>query len=482
MTNAPHLPQASPDDDAQPAGGAFRARWLGILVVLVGVAGLHAFVIANEPTPTLFEDEPHYAEYAFADAAGGETSLLPGHLRFDQRPELISRLWANLVRTTDLEPLRRVEWPARVSFEDRVRVVGLRDEGALLQRRARWVNLGLLLALVLLTHAQARAIGLGRRAALAAALGLGVFPWFGFYVHTLWAELLHAALVGVTFLGVFVHLSSRRRWPLVPAGLALGVALLAKGTMNPFLPVLAGVLFGSEWLRTRGRPTAARLGRALVAPALLLASMLIVVVPQLLANQRDGHGLRIAGNRWKNLEMGIVLEPRERQSDDERAERAHLHQLYMEAGETYEEREAFAEERTLAFVRERGFASVAVQQARKLALLLFDTPSFFERALDERWGDAAPGWLRALRLPGRALWTVLLLAGGTGAVCFFRRSPAFLVLALFTAYFAAAALVIPYKLRFLMPLVPVLALLAAAACESVARRAAQRGRAPRANR
>ena len=432
------------NDSLQPERSLAR-RFGPLCALLLVVAALHGAWMAAEPAPTYFEDEPHYSQFAHEDALSGRTSLLPGRLRFDQRPELISRLWAQFVPEMDGSTLTR----EKVRYDPH------------LQRSARWVHLPLLLATIVLVFLHARTLGAAPARALGAAALFGLFPWFAFYAHTLWAEVPHAFCVGIAFLCVLRTLRGGARWPLLVAGLALGMALLFKGTMNAFVPVIAAFVGLAPLVQRPEDPWRQRILFGASCAALLFVGTYAVIGPQLLANQEAGHGWRLAGNRWKNLEMGVKLQPRELQTDSERQDRADLHQLYMLAGETYEVREAAAEERLRAHVQETGLATVLAGQARKLTALVFRVPSFFERALTERWGDPAPPWLRALRWPGRVLWTVLVLGGLVGALATFRRSPGHLLLALFVGYYLTAALTIPYKVRFLMPLVPVLAVFTA---------------------
>ena len=44
------------------------ARRLPLVLLLALVAALHAVMFALEPEVRLFEDEPHYNQYAFLDA------------------------------------------------------------------------------------------------------------------------------------------------------------------------------------------------------------------------------------------------------------------------------------------------------------------------------------------------------------------------------------------------------------------------------
>jgi len=151
---------------------------------------------------------------------------------------------------------------------------------------------------------------------------------------------------------------------------------------------------------------------------------------------------------------------------------------YFQAAPTPVGRERLARERVLAYVEEHGAGRVALAQAAKLGRLVAVGESAFEQSLTyrERWGPSPPGWLRALRMPGRLLWYAIWVLGLAGLALTLRRSPAWLLLALFTATILAAMLAVPFKIRFLMPLVPVLCLFAGAALDRGAGALRQRWR------
>ena len=180
LTSRPALPSAA----LKTSGSGLAARILRspLAWLLLLVCAVHGFMFAREPEPNLFEDEPHYAQAAFSDAALEDTSLLPGRLRFAQRPEFGSRLLSKFVVKSDLEDLWNPRFPESLSLSARMKRLGFRNRGASLERRIRWLNLALMLALVAMTHKQARLLGMGPRAALVGAASLGLFPWFGFYV------------------------------------------------------------------------------------------------------------------------------------------------------------------------------------------------------------------------------------------------------------------------------------------------------------
>jgi hypothetical protein len=87
-----------------------------------------------------------------------------------------------------------------------------------------------------------------------------------------------------------------------------------------------------------------------------------------------------------------------------------------------------------------------------------------------RWGDEPPGWISALAAPARPLWYALLVLGLVGLVLRARRDPAWLVPLVFVLAGLALVAAVPIKFRFVLPVVLVLCLGAAAAVEAVARR------------
>ena len=76
---------------------------LPLLAILLGVAAAHFLFAWATPDPRLWGDEEHYAALARDDVAQGTTSLLPGALRFEHRPEFGSRVWAQLA-TPEITP------------------------------------------------------------------------------------------------------------------------------------------------------------------------------------------------------------------------------------------------------------------------------------------------------------------------------------------------------------------------------------------
>lgn len=432
------------------AGNALASQQMtraALVAILVTAALAHTAFSLMQPPPHPTGDELHYIEMARDDAARGAMSPLPGGLRFGHRPELLSRLLAPLVSR------------------------GL--ENSTLMRRVSAANTALLLAVISLVFLQAKVSAAGDRGALVAAAVVAFFPWLGFHVHSLWPEILHAFLFAVALLAALLHLRSGALLPLAISGVATGAALLAKGSLAPFVPFFALFFAVNEFLNTREQSRARRIRRvALVIAPVHLGAILLIVAPQLAANWEAGHGLRLSANRWWNLELGITLpvdarDPAVLDTQGRWIPEAEQTRRYARAAPRALGREAAARTRTLGYLESHGPARVALAQTSKLFDLLLAAPSLipqrqstFDQALGARarWGSPAPGWIAMWQEPGRWAWRLLLPLGLIGLLARARKSPQRLFLALFTVSFLLAALAVPVKIRFLLPVVPLLAL------------------------
>ena len=415
---------------------------LGALMLVV--AGIHAWVLVGASPPSLFGDEGHYIGFANRDAREGTTGLLPGSLRFDRRPEFGSRLYAQLAG-------------------DGV------DNDSLL-RRIGGLQLAMLLGLIAAVFAQGRMLGLGSIGLLTASALLGLSPWLGFYVYAAWPEIPHLFFLSLAICCLLGYANSSRLAWLVGAGVALGYALFTRGTINAFVPVMLVFVGAATARRLPGASPRARCTRSVVASGTLLLSLIAVVAPQLYRNAEAGHGWALSANRWDALEAGIrahhknYLDPR-----PPMGERWEISRAYLEAGETWGERETAARERTLAYIASVPLTQLIADQTRKLGWCLLVSKAFFEQSVGfrERWGKPAPQWLQLLRPLARGLWYTTLILGFVGSVLMAARSPGWLLLALFTGYVLLALFAVPMKIRYALPMLPTLCLFAGASVERV---------------
>jgi len=114
------------------------------------------------------------------------------------------------------------------------------------------------------------------------------YPPLVAFTHYLWPEILHLSLFVMTLWILSVRWESLR-WCLA-AGLCLGLALLTKSLLGPFIPfLLAGAFWRRGWLR----------------PALVTLSLMLTISPVLAAQyQRLGKPM-IADSSAFNLWVGI---------------------------------------------------------------------------------------------------------------------------------------------------------------------------------
>ena len=421
-----------------------RGSVAALAALLLLVAGVHALVLGWAPQPRLFGDEGHYLGFANRDAREGTTGLLPGSLRFDRRPEFGSRLYAQLAG-------------------DGV------DNDSLL-RRIGGLQLAMLLGLIAAGFAQGRMLGLGSIGVLTASALLGLSPWVGFFVYAAWPEIPHLFFLSLAFVCLLGYANSLRLAWLVGAALALGYALFTRGTINAFVPVV--VIFVGAATARKLSSESRRLcwTRSAAASGTLVVSLIVVVAPQLYRNAEAGHGWSLAANRWDALEAGIrahhtdYLDPRPPM--DERWE---ISRTYRKQGETWNEREARARERTLAYIASVPLTQLVADQSRKLGWCLLVSEAFFEQSIGfrGRWGKPAPRWLQLLRPPARALWYATLALGLVGIVLMVFGSPGWLLLGLFVAYILLALFAVPMKIRYALPMLPTLCLFAGASVERV---------------
>jgi len=414
-----------------------KPRWILCALVLLLVAG-HVAVIVGLPEPRFWGDEGHYLELAKAEAKEPGWSLLPGTFGFDHRQVLNVRLLS--LFAPDVYPAIAI------------------------------LNLGFLITLVLCTYSIARQLGLSSVAGLGAAGFLALFPWIGFHVHALWPETLHMALFAAILLLFLRFFETPKLGLLIGAGVATAYALFAKGTLQPFLVLFFAFLVW-RFVRLPG-PLGAHVRRGLLAVVAFGLPLLLLLFPQLYANQKAGHGMRLSANRWWNLEAGLTT------SESHKLREIDLD--YWASSEDLAERERLARKRTLEYISETGILTVARMQLAKFWKLVSKKRSGFERSLHDfqRWGTSPPKALTRLESSARIAWFALWVLGLLGVVLLFRRSLGWNFLALLVMAYVIALIAVPVKIRFALPVVPLLVLFAAGACDELwkwgRRRAAQR--------
>jgi hypothetical protein len=434
---------------------ARRAWWLAALAVAVlSLHGLLLFIEHVPATRRLWGDEGMYADLAERAARGA--------------PAEIELLWPPLYP-------RLLAWAARLGP---LSGEGLAPGAARPARLA--VALGqfaLLLGAAWALHVfSARVTGSRPLADLAAALLL-LDPQRAAFTYYLWPELPHLA----AWLGALALLATAPAEPrartlrVVLAGVLLGLAVLLKSLLTPFLPVVA-----LAWVLARP-PAAAPRPRtdtwlALAQAMLMLATAGVVVTPTLIANGVRTGTWVVADSLRFNMWVGL----------NERSSRNLVGEIvgdefarWHASADTFAGRERVLDAKLRALVHARGGLALLRAQLGRQYRRLFAEPSFLSDqfpgqpiALQGYGYVAPPTWATTLlRQWQRLHYALLLVAACWGAALLWVRlgaqaGPARAWLAtvtLFLAYNLALFLLLHVKTRYRVQFLPVLDLYAGTA-------------------
>ena len=287
-----------------------------------------------------------------------------------------------------------------------------------------------------------------RAAGMAAFLMMAAFPQLAAFSRFLWPEVLHLVLVLVALWVLAV----RRESPLwlMLAGTSLGLALLTKSLLGPFVPVLLGAAFIGD----RSPRRALRLAISVAAIAVVIGSVIgiqyrRVGVPVIADSSAFNLWVGLNDRGMKSFEEPIV---------------AKAYKEYWAWEGTFAERNARARSLSRQLIRERGMGTVLKAQFRRQYARLFDKDCYLTEQVPG--GAAVEQGSGFLFLGPRASFGVRIVSYGayvllllTAPLGFFvwpfaeRRWPR--VLLLFLLYNLALFLVFHVKSRYRVQLLPV---------------------------
>jgi hypothetical protein len=315
-------------------------------------------------------------------------------------------------------------------------------------------QLGLLFASAyLLSCITARLLGSPLAGTIAAFLLLAD-PTMAAFATYLWPEVLHNFLF-LTVLWALVEHGDRTAGVVV-AGVALGLALLTKSLLGPFVPVLLLPLLLS-------RPR----GRALARAAMVVGIAALFVAPVILSNGKLRGAYVVADSSRFNIWVGLNDESRKTMVRDIAGREF---QAYTDSAPDFRGRQAVLGEKISAFVREHGPVRVFWDQASRQYFRLFDRESYLDNQFPggpshisgAGYPDPWPWLVRAVRVFGRIHYVIVLVAGVFGILlCSCRANPWIRVALAFIGYNLAIFLVLHVKSRYRLPFIPVLELFAA---------------------
>jgi len=288
----------------------------------------------------------------------------------------------------------------------------------------------------------------------AVALFLAGYPPLVAFAQYVWPEVLHLALFLIA-LWILEFRRDDRRW-LAGLGFVLGLALLSKNLLVPFLPILLVPLvrFGSRRIRL------ARLGIVVTVLGLTVAPILVA------GGRQHGTWGTSASGRF-NLWVGLNERSRVEFVDEivglEYA-------AYLESAESPRSRHEALGREIGGLIRERGVTALFRAQLSRQYFRLFSRESFLTEQLtggvlwgpDRGYRNRSPTAAALIRALSYSLYTLLILTASVGAAflgpdC--RRRAA--VLLWFLVYNLALFLVLHVKTRYRVQILPSLLILAA---------------------
>jgi len=323
---------------------------------------------------------------------------------------------------------------------------------------------GLLLATGLVFRRLLLTAGLVPLAADAAAALLLLDPQVASFVFYVWPEVPHLFLL-LAGVALLTDPRESRLRPLA-GGVLLGLAILAKSLVGPFVPVLlAACAFSSRQVSGRWwRPWTALLG------------VLLAVVPVAVRNGRMTGTYGIANSGPFNVWVGLN-DPSGRRGYDQFV--APAMNEYMWSSPVPAERNRIVREKIAAKLSRDGLLPTLGAQLRKQYVRLLDKESYFTDQLaggQSTRRAEAPGRREALlRLWSYGIYGTALLLAGLG-LALPGRGRAWQLPALFLAYNAALFLLLHVKTRYRIAFWPAVLYFAALSLDHAARREAPAAR------
>ncbi len=404
-----HLPVPSPVDPLWPAWAKLGA----VLLVLTVHCSLLAIYYLPSPKQAV-GDERIYLTAARHLLAGEEAQLDP------LWPPLYPRFVAQLM-------------PA--------------DGGSLIPVQA--VQIVLLLAIAWILRDIARRLFGSTRAGDLTALLVLAYPPLVAFSHYLWPEILHLALFVAS---LWILLARRRELRWMPIlGLLLGLALLTKSLLGPFLPLLLAPLLIGRGFR-----------HALLCLTFVGLALGVTIAPTLLANQRATGELMIADSARFNLLLGLTA-PTRRALPDRRVWQTFVE--YRDSADSFGERNAILQLKIEQLVAERGIPTLLAAQISRQYFRLLGHQNYFSAQLpggplaNSRRGYGGPPRLLTKALAGfsSVFYGLLLVLGAIGVLHLRPRHHPGLWLALaFVSYNLVIFLFLHAMPRYRIQLLPVL--------------------------
>ncbi len=295
-----------------------------------------------------------------------------------------------------------------------------------------------------------------RTAGTAAAILVLTYPPLVAFAHYLWPEVLHLVL---GLIAVWALAVRRGSWVWCGiAGVTLGLALLTKSLLGPFLPVLIVAAFWGD-----------QQPRRMLRIGICVISVGLTVAPVLWAQKQRIGSAMIADSSAFNLWVGLN-DKGMKSFEDEYVARAYSE--FQGVGGSFLQRNQFLRERCIDFVRTRGVGRVLRDQLRRQYFRFFDKDSYLTEqlpggaAIPQKAGyvGVGPTWASLIRKACYGSYALILLTAPLGYLAWsFQDKRWVRVMVLFLAYNLVLFLFLHVKSRYRIQILPVAFLGTAAA-------------------
>lgn len=423
--------------------------WL--LLILVIVLGLHlAFIGATPGKTRLKDDETGYLYRAVLDLDENERGLLPGQFRPGlSQPQLISRVLSYFI--------------PREAFDVRFPINAF-----------RYFQIALLGGLLCTVYYLGILLGTSRTASALSALMVGLLPFFAFYVHTLWGDFIYGFLqMAILAATVLYGKTLRYRWLPVIAFFFV-YAMMCRNAFGQFSIVILAYVFYSSYTGCEKDLRWQRLGEAAARTLLLGVLMFVPLIPQVLAYEKAGYGLRLSANTWQNIEYSVrrptPFDPAwlSNYNYAALAETQERHPFfvawdeYYAAGSLPQERESAAKIRFVEFCKLLPVHQILFRQLYKnfYEVPLKVSAEYEQATWRNRWAPSILDTMKKTMPLAKWTWRLFMVAGFFAFLFVLLKRPDkhWWIPLLFTGYYCSGVLLAGYVVRYFMPLVPLFGL------------------------
>jgi 4-amino-4-deoxy-L-arabinose transferase-like glycosyltransferase len=270
------------------------------------------------------------------------------------------------------------------------------------------------------------------------------------FSHYLWPETVHLFF----FCLCLWTLIARPHHPVFVGigGIALGLAILTKSILMPFIPLIILMYIYLNWEHEKWR--------ILIFAMVFVAFMMATIIPVILRNQSQFGNPIIADSSSFNIWVGLNDKG---WTDTEHGIVGQEHSIFLQSAQSHQERNEIVRQKIVDFVQSNGVVTILSNQFPRQYYRLFYYESFFISQLPDGARNTYPD-IPDLLANGVKIYAVLFyviswvsMIYSMTAICW-RRNDWRDLFVIFLLYNVLIFLILHIKTRFLVQLYPVVVL------------------------